>query len=132
MRFTMAFLLAIALGVACASGESKAPPAPQMPDAWQVISDEDFAPNEIRVVSDRLGAELSALRNTTYDVAGERVKLNILVSASDEDAEKIVAALSEMKPEEFFWREERLVFEFVGSNASIPAIREARALLTER
>ncbi len=129
-----ALLAATAAAVAACSQTNTAsgagaPPTPAMPAHWKVISDIDFAAADIQPVARNLGAAVSALRNTTYDVGGKQVKLNTIVAATPTDADSIVAALRKMKLEEWFLRRGLLVYEFVGSNATIPDMREGRALL---
>ena len=80
-------------------GEAKAPPAPEMPDGWKVVSDVDFAPDQVRPVSRKLGVSLSALRNTVYDVNGKRVQLNLIVATDAENADRLMAKLKSMKSE---------------------------------
>jgi hypothetical protein len=100
-----------------------------MPSHWKVTSDIDFAAVDIEPVARRLGGQISALRNTTYDVGGKQVKLNTIVAATDADAHSIMEALGAMKSEEAFVRRGRIIYEFVGSNDVLPEIREGRALL---
>ncbi len=135
LRIARYALLAATVAVVGACSETTgasgagAPPTPAMPAHWKVISDIDFAAADIEPVAQSLGAAVSALRNTTYDVGGKQVKLNTIVAATPTDADSIVAALGKMKPEEWFLRRGLLVYEFVGSNAAIPEMREGRALL---
>ncbi len=109
-----------------------APPTPSMPAHWSVISDINFAAADIRPVSASLGAQVSALRNTTYRVGGGRVKLNTIVAATPADADKIMQALGKMKPPEWFMRRGLLIYEFVGGNDTIPEMRKGRSLLAKR
>ena len=131
-RYALLAVTAVAVG-ACSQANSSsgagAPPTPAMPAHWKVISDIDFAAADIQPVAQNLGAAVSALRNTTYDVGGKQIKLNTIVAATPSDADSIVAALGKMKPAEWFLRRGLLVYEFVGSNATIPDMREGRALL---
>jgi len=124
---TLAFALACDRPIGSAS--AAAPPTPAMPSHWKVISDIDFAAVDIEPVAQRLGGEISALRNTTYDVGGKQVKLNTIVAATDADADSIVEALKGMKSEEAFVRRGRIIYEFVGTNDVLPEIRDGRALL---
>ncbi len=109
---------------------SAAPPTPEMPAHWRIVSDIDFGRSDIQPVSASFGANVRALRNTTYDVAGLRVKLNTIVAASEADARVIVMSLGKMKPAEFFVQRGLVVYEFVGPNAAMEEMRLARKRLT--
>jgi hypothetical protein len=126
-------VIALLFGLACdrliGSALAGAPPTPAMPAHWKVISDIDFAAADIEPVAQRLGAKISALRNTTYDVGGKQVKLNTIVVPTDADADSIMQALKAMKSEEALVRRERIIYEFVGTNDVLPEIRNGRALL---
>ncbi len=132
-RALATLLLALVSVVACsqtnASADALAPPTPAMPSHWSVISDISFSAADIRPVSASLGAQVSALRNTTYNAGGRTVKLNTIVAATPGDADSIMRALGKMKPEEWFLRRGLLIYEFVGSNDAIPEMRKARDLL---
>ena len=97
--------------------------APTMPAEWSVTKDETFSPADIRPLSEKLGGEVTALRNTTYDVKGLPVKVNTIVTASSSDADKIMLKLRTIKPQEFLLRDGRTIYEFVGTNDSLPAMR---------
>ena len=128
--------IAIAAAMACSppneSPSAEAPATPKMPKRWRVTSDINFSATEIRPVSDQLGAKVSALRNTTYDIKGKRLKLNTIVAATAADADAIVAALGKMKPKEFFLRRGLIIYEFVGSDDTIPEMRKGRARLAKQ
>ena len=125
------FIVALATVAACSSSEeiAEAPAAPPMPANWSVVSDQTFAPAEIKPISESLGGEVSALRNTLYDVEGKSIKLNTIVAATADDADRIYAAVGKMKPEEWFLRDDLIIYEFVGNNDVIPEMRAGRALL---
>jgi hypothetical protein len=126
-------VITLAFALACdgstGSASAAAPPTPVMPSHWKVTSDIDFAAADIEPVAQRLGGEVIALRNTTYDVGGKQVKLNTIVAATGADADSIMEALKEMKSEEAFVRRGRIIYEFVGTNDVLPEIRDGRALL---
>ena len=127
-----ATLVVVSASVACSrSTPATAPATPAMPAHWKLVSDENFAPADIKPVAARLGAAVGALRNTTYDVDGKTVKLNTLVAANATDADAIMAALGRMKPEEFFIRRGLIIYEFVGPDDAMAEMRDARSLLTE-
>jgi hypothetical protein len=125
----IALVLTLACDQVIGSAFAGAPPTPAMPAHWKVISDIDFAAADIEPVARRLGAKVSALRNTTYDVGGKQVKLNTIVAPTDADADSIMAALKAMKSEEALVRRGRIIYEFVGTNDVLPEIRDGRALL---
>mgnify|MGYP001821282679 CR=1 FL=1 len=113
------------------AGPAEAPAAPTMPAHWTVVSDESFAAVDIQPVAASLGGKISALRNTTYDVGGKPIKLNTIVAATATDADTIMAALGQMKPEEWFVRNGLVIYEFVGANDVQSEMRDARTLLME-
>ena len=128
--------IAIAAAMACSppngSPSAEAPATPKMPKRWRVTSDINFSAADIRPVSDQLGAKVSALRNTTYDIKGKRLKLNTIVAATAGDADAIVAALGKMKPKEFFLRRGLIIYEFVGSDDTNRDMRKGRARLAKQ
>ncbi len=107
----------------------QAPPAPSMPDGWEVRSDEVIPRDAVEGVEQRLGGGIAALRNTVYDVDGRRVQLNVILAAGDQDASRIMEALRAMKTEEALLRHDRTIYEFMGDDEVLPAIRQGRAHL---
>ena len=128
--------IAIAAAMSCSppqgAASAEAPAAPKMPKHWRVISDISFEPADIRPVSDQLGAKVDALRNTTYDVKGKRLKLNTIVAATAGDADAIVTALGKIKPREFFLRRGLIIYEFVGRDDTIRDVRKGIARLAKQ
>ena len=135
-RALVILLLAIFATPICtqsnAAAAAEAPPTPAMPAHWTVTSDINFASDDIRSVGANLGARLSALRNTTYNVGGRTVKLNTIVAATAGDADSVMRALGKAKPSEWFLRRGLVIYEFVGPNDAIPEMRKARDLLPTR
>ena len=134
-RFLGSFTLVVALFAVAACSSSagvEAPPAPTVPDHWTISSDVSFVPADIRPVAEALDANVTALRNTVYDVGGKRVQLNTIVAATSADADAVVAALVRVKPAEFAIRHDLIVYEFVGADDVLGEIRAARALLDRR
>ncbi|MFW6369299.1 MAG: hypothetical protein ACOC0J_01820 [Myxococcota bacterium] len=107
----------------------QAPPAPSMPEGWELRSDEVTPQEAIASVEQRLDGKIAALRNTVYEVEGRRIQLNVVKAAGDEDAFRIMESLRAMKTDEALLRRELVVYEFVGDDAALPAIREGRAHL---
>ena len=112
-----------------AARRPEAPAAPRMPDGWVVVEDVTFGRADIAPVAERLGGEIAALRNTTYAVGGNRVKLNTIVAADAASADAVAATLLKMKPAWAMLRRGEVIYEFVGPNAAIPAMQAARAYL---
>lgn len=100
-----------------------------MPAHWTVTSDDDLGAADIAPVAQQLGADVSALRNTVYDISGKRMQLNTIVAATATDADRIMTALGNMKSEEFFLRRELIIYEFVCADNAIADMRAGRALL---
>ena len=115
-----------------AATATEAPPTPAMPAHWTVTSDVNVASGDVRSIAAKMGGRVSALRNTTFDVDGNRVKLNTLVAATRRDADSIMRALKKYKPREWFLRRGRVIYEFVGPNDAIPEMRKARDILASR
>jgi hypothetical protein len=105
----------------------KAPEAPAMPAHWKVTSDISLGEAEVKRISAKLGGQMVALRNTSYEVDGRKVKLNTLVAATAADGDKLYNSLKKIKPEDFLLRKGLTIYEFVGSNDAIPAMRAGRA-----
>lgn len=116
-------LLCLALA---SPAEAKAPPAPQMPDNWKVISDVDFRSDDFRPIGEQLGVNLSGLRNTIYDVNGKRVQLNLIVAPDTESAGRLMAKLKTMKSEIALLCKDLICYEFVGQNDVLPMIEAGR------
>jgi len=108
---------------------NQAPAAPEMPSTWRVTSDMSFVKADIKPISQKLGGLVAKLRNTTYDVEGKPVKLNTIIAATPEDAEKIMASLLKKKPEEFLHRDGLTIYEFVGTDYVIPDIHAGKVYL---
>lgn len=73
----------------------------------------------------RLEGKLKALRNTTYDVSGKRVQVNVIVPLDSHEADKIFRILANKKPAWAYVRKGDLLYEFVGQNDSMPDIQKA-------
>ena len=129
----LGLLITLAFALSCdglaGSASAGAPPTPPMPPHWKVTSDIDIGAADNEPVAKRLGGQVSALRNTTYDVGGKQVKLNTIVAATDGDADAIMEALEAMKSEEALVRRGLIIYEFVGTNDVLPEIRGGKALL---
>lgn len=113
----------------CGGASAEPPAAPAMPSGWTVTSDDVISAANVAPVAEQLGVEISALRNTVYDVGGKRVQLNTLVVSDEANAGLALAALGRLKPEEFFFRRGLTVYEFVASDDAIADVRAARTHL---
>ena len=112
-----------------ASASSVEAPAPSMPAHWKVISDFNAAAGQIKPIAEQLGGDIAALRNTVYDVNGERVQLNVIVATDGANADKIMASVRKMKSDIALLRVGLTIYKFVGPNGVLPAIREGKAHL---
>lgn len=130
--FVVLFLSSLCLG-ACSRGGGSSPtpppPAPAMPAHWEVSYDVAVAPDQVKQISKKLGGELTALRNTRYQVDGKTVQLNTLVLADIAAGDTVMAALNKMKSEVALLRAGPVIYEFVGSNDVLPEIIKAREFL---
>ncbi len=97
-----------------------------MPAGWRVISDTDFAAADIAPVAQKLGTEISALRNTVYHVDTKQVKVNTLVVPDAESATALMTKLGSIKPAQFLLRKDLLIYEFVCKDDAIPLVAEGR------
>ena len=138
-RTRMMWLAAIGIVVgltACAADSSetisKAPPAPEMPADWKVVSDFDVPADQAKPIAKNLGVSLSSLRNTLYDVNGKSVQLNVIITADEANADKLMAKLKTMKGDVALLRKGLVVYEFVGKNDVLPLIAEGRKHLESK
>jgi hypothetical protein len=100
-----------------------------MPAQWKVVSDVRIPPAQIESIEKKLGGRISGLRNTDYDVNGQRVRLNLVVAPDAENADKLMAGLSHIKSKDALLRQDLIIYEFVGTNDVLPLIREGRGHL---
>ena len=64
------------------------PPVPEMPTNWKLISDFRVPTEQVKAMSSKLGADLTSVRNTIYDVDGKRVQINVLVTPDSGECRK--------------------------------------------
>ena len=69
------------------SQTGEVPLAPVMPAHWTVTSDFQVPVEQVKEMSRKLGANLSNVRNTVYDVQGKRVQINVIVNPDSGNAE---------------------------------------------
>jgi hypothetical protein len=100
-----------------------------MPAHWEVAFDFQVPVEQVKAMSEKLGADLTSVRNTAYDVNGKRVQVNAIITPDSGSAEKLMTALRSMKTEEALLRKGLTIYEFVGQNDVLPAIAEGRAHL---
>ncbi len=115
-----------------ASQTGEIPPAPEMPAHWTVTSDFQVPLEQVQVMSEKLGADLSNVRNTVYDVQGKRVRINVIVTPDPGNAERLITKLRSMKVEEALLQKDLIVYEFVGKNDVLPQIAEGRRHLDSK
>lgn len=111
-------------GGSASSGETLA--APTMPADWTVVSDVQVPAPQVQPMGADLGAELTSVRNTVYDVRGKRVQVNTIVAPDAANAEKLMTKMLTMKGEEALLLKDLTVYEFVGANDVLPEIAEGR------
>ena len=114
------------------SQTGEALPAPEMPAHWTVASDFQVPVEQVQAMGKKLGADLSGVRNTVYDVEGKRVQINVIVTPDSGNAEMLMTKLRSMKAEEALLRKDLIVYEFVGKNDVLPQIAEGRSHLDSR
>ena len=106
------------------------PPAAPTFEGWTVKSDEVISASKTAQISKKLGAKVTALRNTIYTVKGKKVQVNVMVAASDAEADKLVASLSKSKAPWSSVRKGITVYEFVGDNKASEEMKKASASLS--
>ena len=123
----------VLLVAACSGGKSadSTPPAPAMPEDWKVVADQAFSAADIAPVSERLGGEVLALRNTDYNVGGKSVRLNLIVVSDSANADVVMTTLRGMKPDFGLLRKGLTIYEFVAKDDAIPAVRTGKAHLVD-
>jgi hypothetical protein len=102
------------------------PQKPNMPSHWKVVSDFQVPAEQVKTMSTKLGADLTGVRNTVYDVNGKRVQINVIITPDPWNAEKLMTKLRSMKAEEALLQKELIVYEFVGKNEVLNLIAEGR------
>jgi hypothetical protein len=80
-------------------------------------------------IETKLGGRISGLRNTDYDVSGQRVRINLMVAPDAANADKLMAGLSHIKSKDALLRQDLIIYEFVGTNDVLPLIHEGRTHL---
>jgi hypothetical protein len=129
--FSRALLIIAVVGVTASAHGADLPAAPAF-DGWTVKSDNVVPAKDIAPIAKRLGANITALRNTVYDVAGKRIQINVIVVADASDGDKVVASLTQMKPAWSVLRRGTTIYEFVGQNDAIDLMKKAREQLASR
>jgi len=69
------------------SQAGEVPPAPEMPAHWTVTSDFQVPVEQVKEMSKKLGADLSSVRNTVYDLQGKRGQINVVLTSASGSAE---------------------------------------------
>ena len=135
MRLPAALGMFVCLMASSVNGSetiSNAPPAPEMPADWKVVSDFDVPAEQVKQVAQKLGVSLSSLRNTLYDVKGQSVQLNVIIVRDQANADQLMTKLRTMKGEVALLRKDLIVYEFVGKNDVLPLIAEGRKHLDSK
>lgn len=115
-----------------ASAQPSSTEAPAMPADWKMVSDAKIGGPGIAPIAKRLGGDLTDLRNTIYQVGDQRVQLNVISAATEEDAAKVMKSLLAIKSAAALLRQGRVIYEFVGPNTAMPAIQAGKAHLERR
>jgi len=114
------------------SQTGEVPLAPEMPAHWTVTSDFRVPVEQVKKMSKKLGANLSNVRNTVYDVQGTRVQINVIVTPDSGNAEMLMTKLRSIKVEEALLRKDLIVYEFVGKNDVLRQVAEGRRPLDSK
>jgi hypothetical protein len=114
---------------AALAADEAPPPAPTI-EGWTVKSDNVIPAAKTAEIAKKLGGKLTALRNTVYDVKGEKVQVNVMVAADAAEADKLVAAITKNKAPWSCVKKGTTVYELVGSNKAADAMKKASATLS--
>jgi hypothetical protein len=100
-----------------------------LPPGWQVRNEAATSPDQTAAVGRRLGVRLNGLTNTVLSVEGQRLQVNTMTAASEEDAARLYQKLLTMHwgCSAFVLRDGLRVVEFVGD--SVPLARRAHYVL---
>jgi hypothetical protein len=121
----------ICLAVAPAAlAADEAPPAAPTFDGWTVKSDDVIPAAKVAEIAKKLGGKLISLRNTVYDVKGEKVQVNVMAAADAGEADKLVASLTKNKAAWSVVRKGTTIYEFVGGPKANDVIKKASATLS--
>ena len=107
-------------------------PTPQMPAGWEVVEDLQLHPSTVEQIGSKMDAELLGVRNTVYEVRGLRIKVNTLIAASPEDAEKVMDFFLSIKPKGGSLQRGTTIYEFVGNNEVNHLARQGRLHLEQQ
>lgn len=125
-------LMALSLGGMVGLGSEGAPLPSPVPWSWTVQNDLLVPSPKVATLGRKLGAELTGIRNTVFNVGeGRTVQINAIVAASEADGDKLFSVLSSQKSEEFLVRRDNVVYELVGPDLVLAELHEAARMLRE-
>ena len=81
------------LPVATRSKEKEAAASEQLPNGWQQTGFVEVDPQQAAQIGQRLGGQISELKNVIYSIDGQRFQLNTIRCPDEADARRIAAAL---------------------------------------
>jgi hypothetical protein len=108
----------------------EAPPAAPTFEGWTVKSDDVIPQAKVAEIAKKLGGKISALRNTVYDVKGEKVQVNVMAAADAAEADKLIVSLTKNKAAWSCVRKGTTIYEFVGGPKATDVIKKASATLS--
>jgi hypothetical protein len=109
--------------------DSHAPKLPEMPNGWKLVDDKELSSKLLKEEESRLEGKVKAIRQTTYNVNGQKVQLSTIVAANTNEADKIYRILSNKKIPDTLARNGEILYEFAGPEDALLDVKKARALL---
>ncbi len=109
------------LGTACSAGDADDPPFARLPAGWRVVEPVTVPQDQAEAIGARLGGRIVRLTNTVLSAEGKRLQVNVLVCASETDAEKVRRAIvaAHGGPQECGLRKGKTVVEFIADDLNL-------------
>ncbi len=120
--------LGVAVLILAACGGS-GPAAPEMPEHWEVVSDEVMPPDVIKEAARMKGIKVQSARTITYDVDGKQIRLWITLADSAADISKLEAAAREARTEEMSFGRDLTFYSFKSDDDALAEISAGKAHL---
>ncbi len=124
-----AVVIALAVAPNALAADDAPPPAPTF-EGWTVKSDDVVAAAKTEQIAKKLGGKITALRNTVYDVKGEKIQVNVMTTPDAAEGDKLVAAITKNKAPWSCVRKGTTIYEFVGANSAVDAMKKASTTLS--
>jgi hypothetical protein len=115
ISLTLVVCVVSVLVLSCSSGSTSVDPVFQnLPVGWKVERADTATPSQTSEISAKLGVPIERLSNNHLVVDGQRIQINILETATAEDAARLHEAIAKMKDPAACRLKGLKVYEFVG------------------